>query len=116
MPPWHEDGNARADELARSHGWRIALARLARLRTCGGSTGQRRNGVPTRLLWDCGLERLQVRVPIWSRSVASQFLLGRLHGRDGVGRLTLRFREVLDVILERVDFASEPVQFIVPPR
>src|ERR671931_901487 len=110
MPPWHEDGNARAHELARGQGWLTALARLAgfgaRVR---GAPRQRRNGVPTRLLLDCGIERLQVRIPVWSRSVASQFLLGRLHGRDGVGRLTLRFREVLDLALERVDFASEPI-------
>jgi hypothetical protein len=35
--------------------------------------------------------------------MASQVLLGRLHRRDGMRRLMLRFRELLDVVLRRVE-------------
>ena len=35
--------------------------------------------------------------------MASQVLLGRLHRRDGMHRLMLRFRELLDVVLRRVE-------------
>ena len=37
--------------------------------------------------------------------MASQVLLGRLHRRDSMRRLMLRFRELLDVVLQRVELA-----------
>src|SRR5262249_21242268 len=39
------------------------------------------------------------------RNMASQVLLGRLHRRDGMRRLMLRFREFPDVVLQRVELA-----------
>ena len=48
--------------------------------------------------------------------MASQVLFGRLHRRDGVRRLMLRFRELIDVVLQRVDLAQEPIDFFVWPR
>jgi hypothetical protein len=37
--------------------------------------------------------------------VASQVLFGRLHRRDGMRCLMLRFRELIDIVLQRVDLA-----------
>src|SRR6516164_7571554 len=38
---------------------------------------------------------------------ASQVLLGRLHRRDGMRRLMLRFRELLDVVLQPVEHGRQ---------
>src|SRR5262249_48284466 len=46
-------------------------------------------------------------------SVASQVLLRRLHRCDGVRRLTLRVRELLDVVLQRVELAPQAIDFLV---
>src|SRR5262249_47102714 len=68
-----------------------------------------------RLRWacDCEIQRRGVGVPIRGRSVASQVLLRRLHRCDGVRRLTLRVRELLDVVLQRVELAPEAIDFLV---
>jgi len=48
--------------------------------------------------------------------MASQSLFGRPHRRDGSCRLMLRFRELIDVVLQRVDLAQKPIDFLVRPR
>ena len=48
--------------------------------------------------------------------MASQVLFGRLHRRDGMRRLMLRIRELIDVVLQRVDLAQEPIDLFVRRR
>jgi len=45
--------------------------------------------------------------------MASRVLFGRLHRRNGMRRLMLRFRELIDVVLQRVDLAQESIDFFV---
>jgi len=47
--------------------------------------------------------------------MASQVLFGRPHRRDGMRRLTLRFRELIDVVLQSVELAPEAIDFLVLP-
>src|SRR5262249_35746376 len=46
-------------------------------------------------------------------SVASQVLLGRLHRCNGVGRLTLCIRELLDVVFQHVELTPQAIDFLV---
>ena len=45
--------------------------------------------------------------------MASQVLFGRPHRCDGMRRLMLRFRERIDVVLQRVELAPEAIDFLV---
>jgi hypothetical protein len=45
--------------------------------------------------------------------MASQVLFGRPHRRDGMRRLMLRFRELIDVVLQRVELVPEAIDFLV---
>src|SRR5262249_12561936 len=86
--------------------WRsaLALAPTARFGARGRrAAGRQRDAGPLRLVCDGQVQRRRVRVPIRGRNIASQVLLGRLHGRDGMRRLMLCFRELLDVVLQRVE-------------
>ena len=86
--------------------WRsaLALAQTARFGARGRrAAGRRRDAAPLRLVCDGQVQRRRVRVPIRGWNMASQVLLGRLHRRDGMRRLMLRFRELLDVVLRRVE-------------
>ena len=47
--------------------------------------------------------------------MASQVLFGRPHRRDGMRRLMLRFRERIDVVLQRVKLGPEAIDFLVLP-
>ena len=47
--------------------------------------------------------------------MASQVLFGRPHRCDGMRRLMLRFRELIDVVLQRVELAPEAIDFLVLP-
>src|SRR6516165_4689740 len=88
--------------------WRsaLALAQTARFGARGRrAAGRRRDASPLRLVCDGQVQRRRVRVPIRRRNIASQVLLGRLHRRDGMRRLMLCFRELLDVVLQRVELA-----------
>src|SRR5215467_3348810 len=100
MPPWREDGNVGTEALAgrRRRGWR--------------PSGERRSGGRLRLPGDDRIERRWVRIPVWAWSMAAQFLLGRFHRGDGVGRLTLRLRKLLDVLLKRLDLAPQLVDLL----
>src|SRR5262249_14374268 len=84
-----------------------ALASLVELyvQSRSAASGWRREASRWWLLCDCQVQRRRVRVPIRGRNMASQVLLGRLHRRDGMRRLMLRFRELLDVVLQRVEHA-----------
>src|SRR5262249_36437890 len=117
MPPWHENGNAGAGWLLRSRRRSRAHRRVCadRATRSGRSapSGRRREAGRLRWAYDCEIQRRRVGVPIRGRSMASQVLLGRLHRRDGMGRLMLRFRELLDVVLQRVELAPETIDFLV---
>src|SRR5262249_15269961 len=76
-------------------------------------SGRRREAGRLRWACDCEIQRRRVGVPIRGRSMASQVLLGRLHRRDGMGRLMLRFRELLDVVLQGVELAPETIDFLL---
>src|SRR4029077_10429580 len=99
----------------RRRGWRRGLALVGRARFGAPArrpSGQRRSRGRLRPPGDNGIEGLGVRVPERSWSLAAQFLLGRLHRGDGVGRLTLRLRELLDVVLERCDLLPQPFHLL----
>src|SRR5262245_62351892 len=99
----------------RRRGWRrgLALAGGARFGApARRPSGQRRSRGRLRPPGDDWIERLGIRVPVRSWSLAAQFLLGRLHCGDGVGRLTLRLRELLDVVLDRCDLLPPPFHLL----
>src|SRR5262249_29712174 len=113
-----------ARKWQRWRGWRLrsrrrGVARTVAPETCAtrsgrsAASGRRREAGRLRWACDCEIQRRGVGVPIWGRSVASQVLLRRLHRCDGVRRLTLRVRELLDVVLQRVELAPQAIDFLV---
>src|SRR5262245_18601777 len=103
-------------DCAVAEGWRAPSRRRETCATRSGrsaATGRRREAGRLRCACDWEIQRRGVGVAIRGRGVASEVLLGRLHRCDGEGRLMLRVRELLDVVLQRVELAPQAIDFLV---